>query len=262
MDVFLGRDAFSGPALEAGAVIDRFMGEARFDGGLACVNWQRSEVERVLPSELTLAENRSSAPDLHPVLFMFGGLRKTSILFGDVAIPTGVDYAEFLMAIPYVRHRRGRYLHTYMARMFSGVPTSVFVGNLYYGFGKSLACMGWEGPIFTVASVGKRQQLAQAGIGAKPATEVETRQTVANLTSLHAALSLPIVGRRTDGSLVSSYFEVDFDAGVVEPRDAWISIDAPIIAGLSPRRYAAVHAGAVRITDVMWRLSWPVRSQF
>lgn len=261
MDVFLHRDAFHGPAIGAAAVIDRFMGESRFDGGLACCNWSRHDVTRILPSELTLADNHSPTPDVHPVLFLFGGLRKTSIIVGDAAIPTGVDYPEFLMAVPYVRHRSGRYLHTYMARMFSGVPTSVFVGNLYYGFNKSLACMGWEGPLFTVTSVAWRQQLARAGIGTKPGADA-ARQTMANLSSIAAALSLPIVGRRIDGSFVSSYFEFDFDAGQVEPRDTWIALDVPIVAGLIPGRFPSTPSASVRLSNVMWRLSWPLRCQF
>lgn len=261
MDVFLHRDAFSGPAIGAMAVIDRFMGEARFDGGLACVNWPRDEVARLLPSELTPADNQSAAPDIHPVLFMFGGLRKTSIIVGDAAIPTGVDYAEFLMAVPYVRHRHGRYLHTYMARMFSGVPTSVFVGNFHYGFNKSLACMGWEGPVFTVISATWWQRQAHAGLSAGLDVGA-ARATLANLSSMNAALSLPILGRRIDGSYVTSYFEFDLDAGQVEPRAAWIALDVPIVAGLTPRRCFSAPAGSMRLSNVMWRLSWPLRCQF
>lgn len=261
MELFLGRDAFPGPALEAGAVIDAFMGEARFDGGLVCANWSRDEIAAILPAELTLAANRSTAPDLHPVLFMFGGLRKTSILFGGVAIPTGVAYAELFMVVPYVRHRNGRYLHTYIVRMFSGVPASVFVGNTSYGFAKLLACMRWRESTFIVSSLAG-QMLAHAHIGAPLAGKAEIEEAMANLRSTHAALTLPLVGGRADGSLVSSYFEFDFEAGTVEPVDAWISLDAPIVDGIRPRRVAVAPAGSVRITDVIWRLSWPIQPRF
>jgi hypothetical protein len=166
------------------------------------------------------------------------------------------------MAIPYVRHRHGRYLHTYIARMFSGVPTSVFVGNTSYGFAKSLACMRWQGSTFIVSDIGQQQMLVHADISPIKAAKAERRATMANLESMHAALALPILGRRADGSFVSSYFELDFDAGSVEPAESWISIDAPIVDGMAPRRVSGAPAGSVRITDVIWRLSWPLRPQF
>jgi hypothetical protein len=250
MDRFLCRDAF--PGREAGELHAGFMGEARFDGCLAFSNWPRWEVERLLPAELKLAVNTSAAPEVHPVAFMFGVLRQTTILFGGLAIPTGVDYHEFLMAIPFVKQRRGRYLHTYMARMYSSVPTSVLVGNTYYGFSKSLARMQWQGPIFLVTSADGALLLThmavEDGQGSPPAV---------NLASMRAALSLPIVGRKTDGSLICSYFGFDFSAGEVGAADACISIDAPIVAGLTPRTVYDSPSGTVRVRDVIWRLSWP-----
>lgn len=260
MDVFLDRDAFTGPVIEAGAVINQFMGEARFDGYLAFTSWPRAEIEPALPAELTLASSRADL-DVHPVVFMFGALRNTTILFGGVAIPTGVEYPEFLMAVPFVRHRRGRNLHTYMARMYSSVRASVFVGNAYYGFAKSLASMCWQGPIFTVTSADESHLLVHAAVE-RTAQAGGEREPIANLASMREALSLPIVGRRADGSLVASYFDVDFGAGTVEPADSWISLDAPIVTGLSPRRCYDAPSGTVQIRDVIWRLSWPVSCRF
>ena len=259
MEMFLARDAFPGPVTEAGTVVHRFMGEARFDGCLAFANWPRAEIARALAPELALAANRSPTPELHPVLFMFGALRNTTILFGGVAMPTGVDYPEFLMAIPFVQHRAGRNLHLYMARMFSTVPTSVFVGNTYYGFAKSLAAMAWQGPMFTVSNAADGHLLAHASVDAStPAPGA----AAPNLAAMQSILALPILGRRADGTLVSSYFEVDFTAGSVAPADSWISIDAPIVAEISLRRCYDAPAGTIQFRDAIWRLSWPVPCRF
>lgn len=262
MDRFLCREAFPGPVVEAGAAAERFMGEARFDGCIAFTNRPRVEIEQLLPPELRLVAHTAEAPDVHPVTFMFGGLRNTTILFGGVAIPTGVDYPELVMAIPFVTHRRGRHLHTYVARMYSSVPTSVFVGNTYYGFAKSLATMRWEGQIFTVASADESQLLLHAAVERGGDGTRAHERSIPNLTSMQAALSLPILGRRADGSLVSSYFGLDFNAGTVAAADSCISIAAPIVEGLIPGRWFDAPAGTVWVRDVMWRLSWPFPGRF
>jgi hypothetical protein len=258
MEIFLGRDAFPGPVVDAAGVVHRFMGEARFAGCIAFANWPRVEIERMLPPELALAANRSPTPELHPVLFMFGAIRNTTILFGGVAMPTGVDYPELLMAIPFVRHRSGCNLHLYMARMFSSVPASVFVGNAYYGFAKSLAAMSWQGPIFTVSDATDGHLLLHASVDSGGGPD----GAAPNLAAMRSILALPIVGRRTDGTLVSSYFELDFDAGSVTPADSWISIDAPIMAEVGPHRCYDAPAGTILFNDVIWRLSWPLPCRF
>jgi hypothetical protein len=257
MDRFLSRESFPGPALTFGALSRPFMGEARFDGCIVFTNWPRPEVERLLPPELQLAANTSGLSDVHPVAFMFGALRQTTILLAGIAIPTGVEYHELLMAIPFVIHRRGRYLHTYIARMFSSAPASVFVGNTYYGFAKSLATMRWQGPIFLVTGAGGALLLHAAVEPGNGRSRGNTGPT-ANLAAMEEALTLPLLGRRADGSLVCSYFAFDFSGGGVGPADAYVSIDALLLPGLSPRRRYDPDSGSVQIRDAVWRLSWPL----
>ena len=56
------------------------------------------------------------------------------------------------MAIPFVKHRRGRFLHTYVPRMYSSYYPATWHGNASYGLAKEMAKMSWQGPGFLLAS--------------------------------------------------------------------------------------------------------------
>ena len=60
MEPFLDRRAFPGPAIDLAASGASFAGQACFNGCIAVTNWQRADVERLLPPELALAANASA----------------------------------------------------------------------------------------------------------------------------------------------------------------------------------------------------------
>ena len=49
MEPFLDRRAFPGPAIDLAASGASFAGQACFNGCIAVTNWQRADVERLLP---------------------------------------------------------------------------------------------------------------------------------------------------------------------------------------------------------------------
>jgi hypothetical protein len=74
--------------------------------------------------------------------------------------------------------------------------------------------------------------------------------------------ALPMIGHRADGSYACSAFEWGFHDAMVRAADAWISIDAPLIAGLAPRQCAVTRSATFVVTAMRWRLSWPAACRF
>ncbi len=148
MDLFLTKEAFPGPCMDAKASSATFVGQARFNGCIAFCNWPRRDVEALLPKELELAANASSSAAVHPVAFIFGEQTLGATIFAGITLPLGVHYHEFALAIPFVKHRHGRYLHTFIPRMYSSYFPAVWHGNTYYGLAKEMATMWWQGPVF------------------------------------------------------------------------------------------------------------------
>src|SRR5262249_54831100 len=148
METFLGRDEFAGEWIPADELTGASVGQADFDGAIAFCNWRRDDVARLIPAELELAPNVSTAPDLHPLVFLFGEQTAGATLFGGVTIPLGVRYHEFGLAIPFVKHRTGSDLHIFVPRMYSSYEPATWAGNAHYGFGKVTAEMAWRESIF------------------------------------------------------------------------------------------------------------------
>lgn len=214
-------------------------------------------MQRLLPASLVLAENRSRSRDLHPVVFLFGEQRHGATIFGGVTVPTPVVYGEFTMAVPFVRHRGGRFLHTYLPRMVCSYFPATWVGNAYYGFGKRMGSMGWEGRIFAVCDEAGALWF-HAHVGEHAPDSASPR----SMEALRSLFALPVVGIRSDGRYVSSYWDFDFAAAQVRPIDVLLTIDAPFAAGLVPGDHGGFPGGSFAVDGLVWRLSWPANCQF
>ncbi|MEO8605451.1 MAG: hypothetical protein ABI629_22975, partial [bacterium] len=147
------RREFVGVTLPGAALAGSVAGQAHFDGCLAMAAWPRAVVEALLPLELQLAPRALAADDAaatHPILVVFGEHTDSAMVVAGLLVPAQLRYWEFCLAIPYVTHRRGRILHTYVPRMFSSYAPVVWDGNARFGLAKQLAEMGWDGPQFIV----------------------------------------------------------------------------------------------------------------
>ena len=254
MEPFLDRVSFGGSPDATRPAARSFVGQARFDGCIAFTNWTRKDVAALLPPDVRLAANTTSTPHLHPVVFVFGEHSRGTLLFGGLAVPTGIAYFEFGMAIPFVEDRGG--LGVYVPRMYASWFPPVWSGNVHYGFAKRLARMGWHGSVFVVGSDAEGLLLhaaAEPAGGWSPGSGCG----LPHFAALRETFSLPIVGRRDDGSLVRSFFDWGFDTAMVRPADSCISIDGPVLDGLAPRRCHDAPAGTFEVRGMVWRLSWP-----
>lgn len=255
MDRFLGRGAFAGPAIDVDAARSRFAGQARFSGCIAFTNWPRNDVEALLPSELELAPN-ATAPDVHPVMFVFGDQADGALLFAGFTVPTGVTYQELGIVVPFVHHRGGRHLYSYVPRMYSSYFPAVWHGNAHYGFSKEMARMRWQGTVF-LATREDGSLLLHAAAEPMGDWSPGARCAAPNFDAMRAIMALPVLGRRDDRNYVCSYFGWDFRDALVRPSDSCVSIDAPFLAGLRPRLCHDTASGTFEVRGMIWRLSWP-----
>ena len=96
-------------------------GRATSRGTIVCTNLERELVNAILPpdSELELARN-SVAPDLHPVISLYGHPEQTSWIVDDQEQLHGADYCELMLLVPFVQNGQARPWHTYARAHVSG----------------------------------------------------------------------------------------------------------------------------------------------
>ena len=261
MDTFPRRASFPGPCIDVKASAATFVGQSCFDGCIAFCNWRRSDVAALLPAELELAASSDAAADGHPVAFIFGEQTQGARIFAGMTFPLGVHYHEFAMAIPFVKHRHGQYLHVYIPRMYAGYFPAVWHGNVHFGLGKQMATLQWQPPLFLVTTE-RGAPLFHAAVEPTGSWCPGADGALTNFEDVRQIFMLPIVGRRANGSYVCSYFGWDFETAVVRAADSWVSIDAPFIDGLAPRQHYDVRHGTFEVRGMRWRLSWPTSCRF
>ena len=261
MVAFLDRAVFAESAVSVNTFTGSFVSQARFNGYIMFSNWERRDVDKLLPPDLALGSNTSSTPDVHPIVFVFGDLVDGATLFGGFTYFTGIAYQEFAIGIPFVKHTRGAYLHTYIPRMYSTYFPPTWSGNTYYGFGKEIARLRWQGPMFLITTEDD-QLLLHVPVEISGSWVRGDACGLPNFEAMRDVFAMPIVGRKANGSYVCSQFGWDFSDALVRPASARISIDAPLVAGLTPRQCHGVPAGTFQVQGMIWRLSWPFPCAF
>ena len=252
--VFLIRGGLPGPIIDAHAAGAVFAFQAHFDGLVVFTLWRRADVEALLPAGLVPATDPTGF-ELHPVVFIFGEQHRGETLFGGRALPTGGDYHECGIFIPYVKHVAGRYLHCYAQRMYASYHPVVWTGNAHWGLAKKQATMWWHEALYVVMDTTGRaliEAMAEPDSDWQPAD----RCTLANFAAVRALGVLPVLGRRPDRTYVTSYFDWDFTHAQARPARAHVTILAPLGGGLLPRECPSAPGGALEVRGMRWKLSW------
>ncbi len=187
------------------------------------------------------------------------GRNATNTAKPDRVPPLGLRYHEVALAIPFVKHRRGRYLHTHVPRMYSSSPPANWNGNANYGLAKRMATVTARGSFRIVTDEGGRL-LLHALVEPRGTWRTMEDAPGAPLRAMRDAVALPIVGRTAAGTYVTSYFQWDFDGTVARPVACDVSIDVPLAEGLGPQSGRAEESFEVR--GMSWRLSWPLPCRF
>jgi len=229
-----------------------FVVETRFRGCIVRCELPRADVARILPPGVRLENARRRPAARHPVVFIFGDHDRSTVLFATLRLPTGVQFHEMVIAVPFVRAAADPTTAVYLPRVFSTEPVVTWSGNAHYGYAKRLVPLEWLGDTW-VASDEAGALLAHAVVEPHGPWE---RAATSPLASFPAALGrLRVLGCRSDGSVVRSHFEWDLSESWIRPLRASVSVDAPLGRGMEAGAYAS--AEAVEVADMGWRLSWP-----
>jgi hypothetical protein len=237
--------------LGAAAAGARFVGLSCFNGWLGTVEWPRATVEALLPPPLCLD---GGAPT-HPVLVLFGEQTGGTVVYGGVPMPLAIDFCEFGIAVPFVRHREGRYHHLFFPRMCSSYFPAVSDGNVHYGLAKRLARMTWRPPFFWMTDENGRL-LFHAAV--EPTGPFGDAAGVDAFRTAHRLAELPVLGRCAGERLVTSYFDWSAQGVRARPVRARLVWADGLVPGLGAHESLAGDGRLCEVSGMTWRLSWPL----
>jgi hypothetical protein len=244
--------AADGRVLEAAAAGATFVGVSCFNGWLATVRWPRDVVAALLPPTLRLGDDGAA---LHPVLFLFGEQTASTVVYAGVPMPLAIDFCEFGLAVPFVRHRTGSYQHLYFPRMCSSYFPAVSDGNVHYGLAKRLAAMTWRPPVFWMTSETGRL-LFHAVI--EPIGAWSDAAAVDGFRAAHRLAALPVLGRCAGERLVTSYFDWNAHDARARGARARLAVSGDLVDGLAARESVTGDGAMCEVSGMIWRLSWPL----
>jgi len=261
MAATLDHDAFAGERDTPPRSRSSFVGEARFDGYFLTVAMPRAQAAASLPQGFELAASNEAEEGCatHPALIVLGRQSETAVLFAGKRWPTGFRYLEAALLVPFVRRRGSQRLCSYLPRMYAGDRVATFTGNTTYGYNKVHTALHWMSDTFAVAD-----PAGGVALEAKVESAGEWETCDANDPSMggfervRSLANLPIVGRRADGSIVTSFFEWDASAASVRGARGVVSACAGIAPGLAAAVYESTAAESFEVGNLCWRVSWPV----
>jgi hypothetical protein len=236
-------------------------GNATYDGNIVFTNLDRTLVEAILPLELKLAQN-SIAPTLHPVIYLYGHPTNTSWIVAGTPIIVGPNYQELMLLVPFVQEQTGGRWHNYVIRMYLDDLNAIWIGNVFFAYAKEWGTSqesGTQVNEFDQAGTAKFQ--ANIQLAGAWQSNAQAEVSVPNYPAIKTILTMPVVGRRSSGELVCSYFELNYAGATVAPAQSTHKFLDPFVAGMSGwvaiGSLSSVANGAVAVRGVNWRIEQP-----
>ncbi len=263
-DSFLGADDFAGDYI-AKSGETTMGGSAIYEGRIVVSNQLRSQVEAVLPSDLQLAANTSTTPDVHPVMLIFGHQTKTGwVLPGGFEPPVGDDYSELILMIPFVQRLGRQKLHNYMVRIYLNDHWALVVGNWWYGLQKIDAGFAETPNSFEVFD-GLGAQLFGLTITSSGnwIASDDAQMNLANYQDLLTIIDMPVLGTLSwtpADQHVCTYFDWQVAAAEVRPIATRHKYAKAFAAGLDNwvgTEFSSVLDGAFEVRGLKWMLRMP-----
>jgi len=206
-------------------------------GANALLTFPREVVQRMLPRGLELDAQTLTAADQHPVVLFFGWQDKVRPNFS----PIGMDYLEFIISVPYVRHAdpalRARVPgpFIYMPQLYLNRLSPVWLGVYVYGYRKALAQISADGNDYMVRQLKTSAPIVAASY--KKAGMTGGAGDFPYLRAVQQAYSLPLISRTLLGTWLYSYFDFALGQALIQPIEMTIKIHNGQAAGLTPGVY-------------------------
>ena len=238
-------------------------GRATYGGTIVFTNLSRKLVEKVLPTDdsLMLATN-TVAPDMHPVIYLYGNLENTRWEIDGKVILEGADYHEMMLLVPFVRKRDGTLWHTYVVRMYLDDQIAIDIGNTHYAYAKvwgDLRRLFAHVNVSDSAGTPKFHAYIPSPASWLPSAKAET--DLPNYRAIQTILTMPIIGWDGPGKLLCSYFELSYEKALVAASSSTHEFLSPFVPGMADwvrlGSLSSVVDGAFKVRVVDWRLEHP-----
>lgn len=218
-------------------------------GANALVPFPRAAVQGLLPEGLELEAQPLTAPGQHPVVLFFGWQDKVRPNFA----PLGMNYLEFIVSVPYVRHADPRLRakvpgpFVYMPQLYLNQPLPVWLGLYVYGYRKALAQISADGSDYVVRDFRSGAPIVAGSY--KKAGDAGPLTDFAHLNLIQQAYAQPLISRRPLlGGWLYSYFDFGLGQALIQPVDMTVKIyPGPAGSGLAGGLPAGVyHVPSIR----------------
>jgi hypothetical protein len=221
------------------------------DAAIVLADVARDRASAMLPTGLRLAA--PSPGDRHPLLFVLGRQRNVRFAFS----PFGIDYCEFILAVPFVEHVRpgepvGRFTYLPCLLLDRWLPT--IGGRLLLAYEKRHAAIAATDLDYRITSLSAGQPLLSARF--RPASQGVHELPPAALWEI---MQLPLISRRARGAWRYSVAQFALDRAQTAPLELEVVIERPFVPGLPTGSLAfdGASRSAFRLRT-SWRLSGPL----
>lgn len=216
-------------------------GTAKLTGATVTLPFPRATVAALLPPGLALAGQDLTAPDHHPVSFLFARQRDVR----PNLLPVGVDYAEFVCTIPWVRHagNGASALPPLLcpAKLYLDNLGMTLFGDWAYGFPKTRATILVDADHFVVSDRRSGDPIISAAF---PRAGARARAyEMPHFENVRRGYEMAMVTRNRLGMWQYSVFDFSLGQAELEPVDLQIRIMSDAI-GLPQGTYSAASIDA------------------
>jgi len=251
----------------------RVFAVGRYQSSCAVSALPRQNVQRMLPPQLSLAEQTLTNPDEHPVLFMFGSHSGVKPVFLPIS---GSSYREFILAIPYLRSSGRRFRSpdigmsghleaeaqadpvAHMSRLYLDKWAPTMAGWVY-AYPKQRARIRSTENSYSIASyLGGRPLIRETTV-----TALEPPQSSPPDFSVIAPMfEQPFVQTYYGGLVACSVMTFHLDSATIRSATMQMTIEKAFLPGLEmgEKQFPGIDQtplGSFQI-DVSWSLSYPM----
>ena len=211
-------------------------GMAQTSGANALMTFPADVVQAMLPPGLELSPQTVTAPEQHPVVILFGWQEEVR----PNLLPGGMNYREFIITVPYVRHSDpelqvkvpGPFI--YMPRLYLDKAMPIWLGVYCYGYQKRRARIQTDDNSYEVSNAD-----SNAPIIAGEYTKAGPTGSIMDYPHMHVAnslYSLPLISKNLLGWQYS-YFDFALGQALIQPISMEIKIYNDEAAGLPAGLY-------------------------
>ncbi|MXU63911.1 NAD(P)-binding protein [Oceanomicrobium pacificus] len=206
-------------------------GMAQTTGPTVMLGRPRAEVEKLLPEGLELAPQDLTGPDQHPIILLFGRQRDVR----PNLLPIGMDYLEFICAVPYVRHTDPALqdmppLIT-PTRLYLNALPPILLGVYGYGFPKLRARMSSDASCYEVCDPRDGSPIISCEFKfSGPQARAEDYEPMARV---RPAYEMAMVNKNKLGMWQYAYYDFSLGQALVQPLDMEIKVYSDCF-GLEP----------------------------